>query len=244
MNLLFPLSQLSGRTACTLIAGFVFAFGGLNAQGAPRKGQSAPQQQPPQSTTVNIQVLPETPKGMTDSAVDSTGEMYMLPGITAIKNGKWVGGDNMYNMPNNIGVGVEIVKPVGKPLPISSSAIKARIAALFERSGITPQPEGKAPSAPLPFFHMLILIYPIEKGYVAALNGRLFEAVTIPRIILEKSNTWQAITWEKQDLIITSGDLLVEQVNLAIDDITTNFIDRYTFYEKIYEQTKRQLQRE
>lgn len=177
-------------------------------------------------------------KGTAESAVDSTGGPYMLPGITAFKKGQWVGSDNLYNITNNIGVSVEIIKPLGRPIPIDSNTIRNRIAGMFDRAGIIPIAEGKGVKAPLPFFHILIMIYPVEKGYVASINGRLFEPVALARINLDKNITWQAITWEKQDLIIASADLLNEQLFKSIDEITNNFIERFKFFENIKSQSK------
>lgn len=180
----------------------------------------------------------ELPRGTAETVVDKTAGPQTFPGITAFQKGQWVGSDNLWNIASSIGVSVEIIKPLGKPLPIASDAIKARVSSLFDKAGISPVADGRPPRAPLPFFHVLIMIYPIEKGYVASVSGRLFEAVTVPRYNADKSVTWQAITWEKQDFVISPGDLLVQQMDKTIDDITNSFIDRYKFFENIKFQTK------
>lgn len=175
----------------------------------------------------------------TGTAVDTTNPTgYKLPGITGFKNDQWVGSDNLYNLTSNIGITVEIDKPQGANIPISSEALKSRISALFEKSGITPQPEGQGAEAPLPFFHMLIMAYPVEKSFVAFLTGRLFEPVFVSRIILEKGISWQAITWEKQELVIATKEQFVDQINRSVDEITNNFIERYKYFQHLKPQAK------
>lgn len=81
--------------------------------------------------------------------------------------------------------------------------------------------------APLPFLHILVMLQPIEKGYAVYCTGRLFEAVDLHRINLRGGIYWQAITWEKQELLIVSKEQLQEQVDKSVQTIASAFADRF-----------------
>lgn len=88
---------------------------------------------------------------------------------------------------------------------------------------------------PLPFFHVLIMVNPIEKGYVAYVATRLFESIDIKRsgALLDEQTAFQAITWERQLLLITAKEDLLAQVNSAVDELTTEFLNRYKHFQQL-----------
>ena len=88
---------------------------------------------------------------------------------------------------------------------------------------------------PLPFFHVLIMINPIEKGYVAYVGTRLFESIDIKRsgAQLDQQTAFQAITWERQLLLITAKEDLLAQVNSSVDELTTEFLNRYKYFQQL-----------
>lgn len=156
---------------------------------------------------------------------------YPNPGIVANREGRWVGSDHLYNLTNKIDIVVEFFTPPNMVLPITRDAVKTTISEIFAKARITPPTESLG--APLPFFHMLIMVYPIDKGFVAYCEGRLFERVELDRVRADPQTTMQAITWESQNLIISSKDDLVNQVTKSVDEIATSFAERYRFYEDI-----------
>jgi hypothetical protein len=87
----------------------------------------------------------------------------------------------------------------------------------------------------LPFFHILVMPYPLENRYVACCSGRLFEAVKLDRIDFKTQGVIQAITWEKQTLVSASKEEFEDVVDGAVDHITRTFVERLLFYHEIQE---------
>ena len=158
---------------------------------------------------------------------------YPNPGIVALRDGRWVGSDHLYNLTNKIDLSVEFFTPPNVVLPITKEAVKASIAEIFSKARIIPPTEIPADKPPLPFFHMLIMIYPLDKGYVAYCEGRLFEQIELDRVKPDEQTAMQGITWESQNLIITSKEDLRTQLLKSIDEIATSFAERFRFYEDI-----------
>lgn len=158
---------------------------------------------------------------------------YLHPGILVYLNGKWEGSDHLLNLTNNIGINISIIKPEGEILEISKDQIRKEIEEIFTRSNIRPQtlaPEGRPP---LPTFEMEIFVYPIERGYVAFCEGRLFESVILDRFKMDSNMAFQAITWEKQHLIVAPKNQFVEKLRKTIQDIASSFVERFQVYEKL-----------
>lgn len=158
---------------------------------------------------------------------------YLHPGILVFLNGKWEGSDHLYNLTNNIGVSVSIVKPEDEVVDITEAQIQKEVENIFIQANIRPQtlvPPGKPP---LPTFEIEIFVYPIEKGYVASCNGRLFEAVTLERFKMDPNMAFQAITWEKQNLLVSPKSQLSEQLTKTVQGIASAFAERFQAYEKL-----------
>lgn len=161
-----------------------------------------------------------------------TEATYFHPGILALLNGKWEGSDHLLNISSHIGIGVTILKPEDDRLPLKEEEVRAKIEALFKKSGIDPTTLVESGKAPLPVFQIEILAYPIEKGYVAFCQGRLFESVILQRFQLDPDTTFQAITWEKQTLQVGPSKQTVDQILQSVEEITASFIERYDFFVK------------
>ena len=161
------------------------------------------------------------------------GRFYPNPGIVAQRGGAWVGSDHLYNLTNQIDILVEIFKPENVDIPITEEMLRSRVADIFKKGGITPIAELIAGKPPLPFFHVLVMIYPIEKGYVAYCEGRLFENVNLDRIRLDDLTLLQGITWESQNLIVSPTNQIGEQINNSVDEIAETFVERFRFYDEI-----------
>lgn len=164
---------------------------------------------------------------------------YPNPGIVAQRGGKWVGSDHLYNISNKIGINVEIFKPQNTTVPVSSESIKERVVSIFLKGKIEPKAESLGGKPSLPFFHVLLMVYPIDKGFVVFCEGRLFEEVHIDRVILDQQTVMQAITWESQNMIIASEADLDDQINKSIDEIANTFVDRFIFYSNIKTEIKK-----
>ncbi|HEY4832645.1 MAG TPA: hypothetical protein VIH61_08825 [Waddliaceae bacterium] len=158
---------------------------------------------------------------------------YPNPGIIALRDGRWVGSDHLYNLTNKIDIVIEFFTPPSVVLPVTKENIKTTVSEIFKKARITPPTDFSGDKPPLPFFHMLIMMYPIEKGYVVYCEGRLFEQVELDRVKPDEQTAMQAITWESQNLIITSKEDLANQLTKSVDEIATAFANRFRFYEDI-----------
>lgn len=163
---------------------------------------------------------------------------YLHPGILVSRNGTWEGSDHLLNVSNNIGVYVTLLKPEKETLEFTEDHIKKEIEAIFEKANIKPITLAPADQPALPAFEMEFLIYPVEKGYVACCSGRLFESVTLSRFILEPGMAFQAITWEKQSLVVSPKAQFQEQLIKNVQEIAQTFADRFQVYEKLKSEIK------
>lgn len=176
----------------------------------------------------------------TDASMGSSPEYYLNPGIIAFRNGHWVGSDHLYNLTNSIDVVVEFYTPQNIVLPLNKDDVKQKISEIFQKARIHVEPPAvEAGKPPLPFFHMLIMAYPLEKGFAVYCEGRLFEGVQLERVTLDEQTSMQAITWESQNLIVSSKEDLSNQIMKSVEEIATSFADRFRFYEDIRSQIQR-----
>lgn len=153
------------------------------------------------------------------------------PGVVFLQGAKWVGDDHLYNLTNNIDVFIEVEKTKDVTVDIDKVKIKELITSIFKKTILIPSVKDAKP--PFPYFHMLIMIAPIEKGYVFYCSGRLFESIRLDRIDLDKNMLFQGITWEKQVLLVVSKEKLKDEIYAAVRDITNNFVERYRHFEDI-----------
>jgi hypothetical protein len=158
---------------------------------------------------------------------------YLHPGILVYLNGEWQGSDHLLNLSSNIGVYVTILKPQDETLNITQDQLQNEVVKIFEKANIKPLTLASAGKPPLPAFEIEIFLYPIEKGYAACCEGRLFESVTLDRFNMDSNMAFQAITWEKQSLIVGPKSTFAEQLTKNIQEIAEAFTDRFQAYEKI-----------
>lgn len=196
-------------------------------QGQSMKPLEPLRSQPSSSTKQELPPSIKAPKLVTQKA------QYLHPGILVFFNGKWEGSDHLLNVSNNIGVNVTIIKPENEVLEISEGQIQKTVEDIFSLAGIKPQTLVQEGRPPLPTFQIEIFVYPIERGYVAACQGRLFESVTLDRFKMDPNMAFQAITWEKQHLIVGPKAQFPEQLTKIVEDVANSFADRYQIYEKL-----------
>lgn len=185
---------------------------------------------PPPTPTAPPPVIPALkarPKPIVPYENQPRENLYSFPGVVAWRDGQWIGKENLYNIPKEIGVDVEIIKPEGFNIPLTEGAIKAEIMSVLQRGGIIPSSIFHVGTSPLPFIHILLMVQPIEKGYVALCAFRFFEETRLGRINLEKTLAWQVITWEKQEVLVAPPESLQAQVLKILSDIGVAFIDRF-----------------
>lgn len=155
---------------------------------------------------------------------------FGMPGVIGLQNGKWEGTDYLGYLSNNIGISVEITKAENVPNVIGEDVVAKRASDIFAKENIVPS-STVTEGPPLPFFHILMLIYPIEKDrYAIVGSGRLFEQIQVIRKEFIPGGFWQGITWENQDIAIASGAQLDAQIQAVADKLATSFASRYRQY--------------
>jgi len=162
---------------------------------------------------------------------------YFFPGLVARLGRQWVGSDYLYQMPAHIGVVVEIVGGAKEyiegqetPVTINAEYIKRQVMDHFIANGITPQAITVGNNPPLPFFHILIFAASTDDRGVAYITCRLFEKVHLDRFGFQLPGAWQAITWEKQELIITSIQQFPENVGMTAVGIADDFLKKVIYF--------------
>ncbi len=163
---------------------------------------------------------------------------YLHPGILVFLNGQWEGSDHLLNISNNIGVYVTIVKPESEALDVTNEQLQKEVEAIFQQGNIKPVIMTAQGRPPLPAFELEVFVYPIEKGYAACCDGRLFESVTLDRFKMDPNMAFQAITWEKQTLIVGPKSTFADQLKQNIQAIAAAFVERYQAYEKLKGQVR------
>jgi hypothetical protein len=158
---------------------------------------------------------------------------YTFPGLLAKIGNRWVGNDYLYDLHRNIGVVVEVITNEGREIPVDKEGLKEMVKEIFMHVELVPESLASENTPPLPFFHILIFVSPAENSNVAFVSGRLFEDALLARYGLDPIGTWQAITWEKQDLVITSPLQFSEQLKKSVANIAQTFADKVIFYAKI-----------
>ena len=158
---------------------------------------------------------------------------YLHPGILVNLNGAWEGSDHLLNLSSNIGVYVKMIKPEEETLDINEKDLQKEVESIFGDAAIKPLTMAAVGKPPLPAFEMEIFVYPIDKGYAAFIDGRLFESVILERFKMDPNMAFQAITWEKQSLIVSPKEKFPEQLTKTVQEIAEAFVNRFQVYEKM-----------
>lgn len=187
-------------------------------------------------------------------AFSQQGNEYAYPGVVVLRNNSWQGSDNIYNIAKNIAVGVDIsvASAEGPPFPVKEETIRARVAAIFQDAGITPSANNNSGAssplaadsggvtgyaeqnvkAPLPLFMVVLIVQPINKGYAVYCAANLFEEVDVKRVRLDEG-VWQAITWERQHLVVGSTEEIPYHISRCVDDLAYSFVKLYRYFENV-----------
>ncbi len=182
-----------------------------------------PETKPVEKKAVESAPAPVLPPAPTLSTLVN---IYTAPGIAKIDGGSWVGSEHLYNL-GEVGVVVEIIAPAGITLPVSEDLLKEKMVTLFKEANVPIRASLFGEQTPLPFLHLLVMVNPIDKGYVAYCALRLFEAVQLSRVQLPPEITWQVISWEKQELTIFATSQLKEQLTTVVQALTKAFADKW-----------------
>lgn len=223
----------------------VSSFGSGSSSSSPTQplpGPAAPQQTiiTPGKPRTQVPIQPPVSREHLEQRIqerefDSTthGPFYIYPGVVNAKEGKWVGYDYLYNLDANIPVEVTIVKPTDATIPTSEEAIRQKIIEEFYKANIDTNPQFSGGRPPKAIFNMMILIYPLNDGFIALCDGRLLETVELSRVTPSAAEgTFQAVTWEHKNLIVAPADNFIPLLTQTIEGITRTFIERFKFFEQ------------
>lgn len=154
-----------------------------------------------------------------------------LPGVLGVVNNQWENSDYLGYLSPNLAITVELL--LGKDVPkIDPGAIQKAIGKALQKQFIIPVSDVKEGPI-LPFLHYLVVVYPIENSkFVVFTNLRLFEEINVVRKRFTPAGVWQGITWENQDVNITTGNTLQTDIETMADKQATIFATRFYEYNK------------
>lgn len=165
-------------------------------------------------------------------AITQQSATYFHPGILVFRDGQWQGADHLLNLPTQVGVYVELVKPPTLKLDISAEEIQARVSSFFAQNRLSPVSLVQVGAPPLPMFQIKIFIYQFEKGAAAFCEVRLFESVNLNRFQLGTGMAFQAITWQRQSLVVAPSTRILEEINKRLSEMIQDFVTVYQTYEQ------------
>lgn len=215
---------------------------------ALQQGYTGTPNYPPQATVISppavVTPVPSTyaplPSGIRGGNTANEGHSlghfeeptYLYPGLVRFSIDRWIGSEYLYDLPSDIGVVVEVLVPKELSTMFNTVKIKDDIHAVFKGVGITPMAQSIGNQPPLPFFHLLAYVLQVEDAYALSISGRLLEAVTLPRTNFQLAGTWQAITWEKQDMVVSSKTQITEQLYETAKEIAMLFAEKVSYFKK------------
>lgn len=175
---------------------------------------------PPSDRSTSKFPIPGQLGGQTGQS--ASGELFFYPGVVSAKDGRWTGGDNFLNLSKSIAVQVNFIKAEGVSISFTQEKFQGFISSIFDKNGLTPN---ASTSPPLPFFNLIVMIFPTESGLAAACQGRLFEQVQVSRVQL-KDEVFQAITWEQTHLVFGAADEFEKMLTDTVEALVNTFVTR------------------
>ncbi len=148
---------------------------------------------------------------------------YPYPGDIYNEGGVWKGIDHLANLGNFIPLQVDIIAPQDIKLTVTESSVNEVLEKVYKDAGFINAPSPKGEHA---FFSIMILIYPINEGLAASIQGRLFEEVQVKRTLIAKDHKLQAETWDQSTLIVAPTAEFDELLYKSVSEVATNFVKR------------------
>lgn len=219
------LGLLSFSIALSTFPVTLIAASGSSAPYSAGQGQSQLRSPPPKPAPAKPAYKPGPQKPL----LPVMNKPFGMPGVVGFANGKWEGNDYLGYLSSNISLSVEVVK--GEQVPaVDEGSLESLAKEIFTKENLSPQAvveEGPL----LPFFQVLIFIFPVEKDKFAIFAaGRLFESIDVKRKHFSPAGYWQAITWENQDVVLATSQDLLQQVKTSTEKIVKGFAARYRQY--------------
>ncbi len=222
--------------SCLMVCQTLFAAGSSSSSHGSSQPPGAQPLHSPVQKNEKKSVIPLTlhPKEL----LPIMAKPFGMPGVVGFVNEKWEGNDYLGYLTSNISVSIEILK--GENVPnVDQAALESEAREVLSKENLTPQAE-VVEGPPLPFFHVLLIVYPVEKDkYVIFAAGRLFEQIQVMRKNFSPAGYWQGITWENQDIVPATTKDLDTQLKETTVKLVKAFVDRYRQYNPINPDSKR-----
>ena len=162
-------------------------------------------------------------------------KVYTNPGIASYRGDKWIGSEHLYNIPEQFQVVVDFVVPEDSELNLNPEEIKKKLTENLKNENILTSES--ALSAPLPILHCLVLAYPLKGGVAFSTHLRFMESIDLERVQEKTDIDFQAVTWEKMNLFVSTEEHFEEQLKTSIDTLVNQFRNK-VFYLKNKEEEK------
>lgn len=179
------------------------------------------------------------PPSLQQPATVARSLSYFYPGVIVFKDGAWQGTEHLLNVGRQIGVYVEIFLPEGDRLTVNQAGLQKIVEDIFIAAGISTQVLVPSNKPPLPAFEVRIFLYPVENGYAACCEGRLFESVILNRFYLDPNMAFQAITWQRGSLLVASRLEISKSLENRVAEIATSFVEVFRAYERFLKGARR-----
>lgn len=203
---------------------------GSTGQSSTLTQQVYPQPAQPSSTTQQGQAPTQNPVfiQLPTLPLQSVSPPDLLsPGLATIKKNKWTTSDYFQDLPEAIGVKVEILKPKDRYIPLSESVLEGKVQQIFQNAGITPYSILLPCEPPLPFFHITVMAYPCERRCIGSVIAQLYEKGAPDRIKEEVNGIWQIITWQRQTLVSVACEEFNREITETIEVMANDFADTF-----------------
>lgn len=155
---------------------------------------------------------------------------HSIAGIVGQANGEWVSSDHLYNLKPNMSVYVEVIYPEGKNFQVNEEALTAQVENILRAGGISMPALHALDEPSLPLFNVVVTVNAIEQTMFANVECRLFESVELKRVILDPGITFQAITWQKEELIGALQPDFNATLNQSVQELTKDFVERFNHF--------------
>lgn len=155
------------------------------------------------------------------------------PGLATIKDGRWVISDMLYNLPINIMVKVDIVKPQDRYTPLSDKQVERAVQEIFRSYLITPQPYPLPCEPILPVFQVTLMTFPCDQRCVGMITAQLYEKGHPNRIDVDINGIWQVITWQRQTMVASACENFEQEVIRAVSEIASEFGNVFRYYHSL-----------
>lgn len=200
--------------------------------GAATLQQVYPQPAVPRPTAPQVAQAPVRPPLTLQLAPVQTvlpPERY-YPGLATIKNGHWVVNDLFYGLPFNIGVKIDLLRPSDKFVPLDVVALQNRVKGILGGAGIVTEAIVYPCAPPTPIFNVIIMAYPCDRKCVGFITAQLLEPAKPSRIDVDINGVWQAVTWERQSLVVSACETFEAEVGNNLARLASEFSRVFKFY--------------